>query len=77
MADLIAWLDAQNRKPFPRVAPIDETVEAFDPLHKGLVAEDFAIPVRILEIYDRGDLFIDLKSHFRSATFASRTWTAA
>ena len=55
MADLIAWLDAQERKPFSRVAPIDETVEAFDPLHRGFVAEDFAIPVRILEIYDRGE----------------------
>ena len=53
MADLIAWLDAQERKPFSRVAPIDEIVEAFDPLHRGFVAEDFAIPTRILEIYDR------------------------
>ena len=55
MADLIAWLDAQERKPFSRVAPMDETVEAFDPLHRGFVAEDFAIPTRILEIYGRGE----------------------
>ena len=32
MADLIAWLDAQERKPFSRVAPTDAIVEAFDPL---------------------------------------------
>ena len=55
MANLIAWLDAQERKPFSIVAPIDEIVEAFDPLHRGFVAEDFAIPTRILEIYDRGE----------------------
>ena len=54
MADLIAWLDVQERKPFSRVAPIDETVEAFDSLHRGLGTEDFAIPTRILEIYNRG-----------------------
>ena len=54
MADLNAWLDAQERKPFSRVAPLDETVEAFDPLGSRLGAEDFAIPARILEIYDRG-----------------------
>ena len=56
MADLIAWLDAQERKPFSRVAPIDETVEAFDPLHRGRGANDFAIPARIEEIYDRGQI---------------------
>ena len=54
MADLIAWLDAQERKPFSRVAPTDEIVEAFDPLLNRLGAEDFALPERILEIYDRG-----------------------
>ena len=54
MADLIAWLEAQERKPFSRVAPIDETVEAFDPLHRRRGADDFAIPARIEEIYDRG-----------------------
>ena len=32
--DLIAWLDAQEQKPFLRVAPRNETVEAFDPLHR-------------------------------------------
>ena len=54
MADLNAWLDSQERKPFSRVAPIDETVEAFDPLLRRRGAEDFAIPTGILEIYDRG-----------------------
>ena len=54
MADLIAWLDEQEQKPFLRVAPIDKSVEAFDPLHRGRVADDFAIPARIEEIYDRG-----------------------
>ena len=54
MDDLIAWLDAQERKPFSRVAPTDAIVEAFDPLLNRLGAEDFAIPNRILEIYDRG-----------------------
>ena len=53
--DLIAWLDAQEQKPFLRVAPIDETVEAFDPLHRGRGDDDFAIPARIEEIYDRGE----------------------
>ena len=55
MADLIAWLDAQEQKPFSRVAPTDEIVEAFDPLLRRRGAEDFAIPARILEIYDRGE----------------------
>ena len=54
MADLNAWLDDEERKPFSRVAPIQEAVEAFDPLGRRLGAEDFAIPARILEIYDRG-----------------------
>ena len=54
MADLIAWLDAQEQKLFSRVAPTDAIVEAFDPLLNRLGAEDFAIPERILEIYDRG-----------------------
>ena len=48
--DLIAWLDAQEQKPFSRVAPIDETIEAFDPLHRRRGADDFAIPARIEEI---------------------------
>ena len=54
MADLIAWLDAPERKPFSRVAPTDAIVEAFDPLLRQRGAEDFALPERILEIYDRG-----------------------
>ena len=45
MADLIAWLDAQERKTFSRVAPTDEIVEAFDPLLNRLG----------LEIHDRGE----------------------
>ena len=52
--ELIAWLDDQEQKPFLRVAPIDETVETFDPLHRRRGADDFAIPARIEEIYDRG-----------------------
>ena len=56
MIDLIAWLDNQERKPFSTVAPIDETVEAFDPLHRRRGAADFAIPARIEEIYDRGQI---------------------
>ena len=39
-----------------RVAPIDETVEAFNPLHRRRGADDFAIPARIEEICDRGQL---------------------
>ena len=53
--DLITWLDAQEQKTFLRVAPIDETVQAFDPLHRGRGDGDFAIPARIEEIYDRGE----------------------
>ena len=54
MADLIAWLDAQEQKPFSRVASPDAIVETFDPLLNRLGVEDFALPDRILEIYDRG-----------------------
>ena len=52
--DLITWLDVQEQKTFLRVAPIDETVEAFDPLLRGRGDGDFAIPARIEEIFDRG-----------------------
>ena len=55
MADLNAWLDAQERKPFSRVDSIDEILEAFGPLRRRRGADDFAIPTRILEIYDRGE----------------------
>ena len=41
-----------------RVAPIDETVETFDPLYRRRGADDFAIPARIEEIYDRGQIGI-------------------
>ena len=54
LADLIAWLDTQERKPFSRVALTDEIVAAFDLLLRRRGAEDFALPERILEIYDRG-----------------------
>ena len=46
--------DAQERRPFSRIDSIDEILEAFDPLRRRRGAEDFAIPARILEIYDRG-----------------------
>ena len=54
MADLIAWLDAEEQTPFSRVASPDAIVEIFDPLINRLGVEDFALPDRILEIYDRG-----------------------
>ena len=56
MADLNAWIDAQlrkPRKPFSRVDSIDEILEVFDPLRRRLGGEDFAIPARIVEMYDR------------------------
>ena len=56
--DLNFWIDAQlrkPRKPFSRVDSIDEVLEAFDPLHRRLGAADFAIPARIVEMYDRGE----------------------
>ena len=52
--DLNAWLDVQERKPFSRVDSIDEILEAFDPLRRRRGADDFAIPSRIIEIYDHG-----------------------
>ena len=56
--DLNAWINAQlrkPRKPFSRVNSIDEILEAFDPLRRGLGAADFAIPARIVELYDWGE----------------------
>ena len=50
--ELIAWLDTQEQKLFLRVAPRNETVEAFDPLHRERGVDDFAIPARIIELYD-------------------------
>ena len=75
MADLIAWLDAQERKPFSRVAPIDETVEAFDPLNRARwYGEGFGVPARIEEIYDRGQI----GQQGRGAGFRrTRTWRFA
>ena len=56
--DLNAWIDVQlqkPRKPFLRVDSIDEILEAFDPLRRMLGAANFAIPARIVEMYDRGE----------------------
>ena len=53
--EMIAWLDAQEQKPFLRVAPRNETVEAFDPLHRERGVDDFAMPERIVELYDAGE----------------------
>ena len=55
--DLNSWINEQlqkPRKPFQRDEVIDEILEAFDPLRRGLGAADFAIPTRIIELYDRG-----------------------
>ena len=53
--ELIAWLDTQEQKSFLRDAPRNETVEAFDPLHRERGVDDFAIPARIVELYDAGE----------------------
>ena len=62
--DLIAWLDAQEQKPFLRVAPRHETVEAFDPLHREPEVapaqrerkfDEFTLPERIVDLYDVGE----------------------
>ena len=62
--DLIAWLDAQEQKPFLRVAPIDETVEAFDPLYREPEAapaprerefDELPLPEQIVDLYDVGE----------------------
>ena len=56
--NLIAWLDAQEQKPFLRVAPIEQTVEAFDPLyneHEGAPAPR-PLPQRIVDLYEVEEL---------------------
>ena len=62
--DLIAWLDAQEQKPFLRVAPIDKNVEAFDPLYrepevapapKEREFDEFTLPERIVDLYNVGE----------------------
>ena len=53
--ELIAWFDAQEQKPLLRVASRTETVEPFDPLHRGRRADDFRIPERIVEVYAAGE----------------------
>ena len=52
--DLIASLDAQEQKPFLRAAPIDETVEVFDPLYnEPEVAPPLGLlPQRIVDLYE-------------------------
>ena len=55
--DLNSWINEQlqkPRKPFQRDEVIDEILEAFDPLRRGLGAADFAITTRVIELYDRG-----------------------
>ena len=61
---MIAWLDAQEQKPFLRVAGIDETVEAFDPLYrepevapapKEREFNNFTLPERIADLYNVGE----------------------
>ena len=63
--DLIAWLDAQEQKPFLRVDPIDETVEAFDPLYnepevapapREREFDKLTLPERIVDLYDVGEI---------------------
>ena len=63
--DLIAWLNAQEQKHFLRVAPIDETVEAFDPLYnepevapapREREFDEWPLPERIVDLYDVGEL---------------------
>ena len=62
--DLIVWLDAQEQKPFLRVAPRNETVEAIDPLYREpevapapreRVFEEFTLPERIVDLYNVGE----------------------
>ena len=62
--DLIAWLGAREQKPFLRVAPRDETVEAFDPLYREPEVapaprerefDEFTLPERIVDLYDVGE----------------------
>ena len=62
--DLIAWLDAQEQQPFLRVAPRNETVEAFHPLHREPEVApaqrdrgfgEFTLPERIVALYDVGE----------------------
>ena len=56
--DLIAWLDAQEQKHFLRVAPIDETVEAFDPLYNepDVAPAPRPLPQRIVGLYEVEEL---------------------
>ena len=56
--DLIAWLDAQEQKHFLRVSPIDETVEAFDPLYNEpeVAPAPRPLPQRIVGLYEVEEL---------------------
>ena len=56
--DLIAWLDAQEPKPLMRVAPLEETVEAFDPLYNEpeVAPAQRPLPQRIVDLYEVEEL---------------------
>ena len=56
--DLIAWLDAQEQKPFLRVAPLEETVETFDPLYNEpeVAPAPRPLPQRIVDLYEVEEL---------------------
>ena len=56
--DLIAWLDAEEQKHFLRVAPIDENVEAFDPLYNEpeVAPAPRPLPQRIVGLYEVTEL---------------------
>ena len=77
--DLIAWLDAdaQEQKPFLRVVPIDETVEAFDPLYNEPEAapaprergfDEWPLPERMVDLYDVGELGVQGRGAGRRRT---------
>ena len=75
--DLIAWLDAQEQKPFLRVAPIDETVEVFDPLYN----EPEVAPaprkrefdeLPLVDLYDVGEIGEEGRGRRRRRTRVSR-----
>ena len=56
--DLIAWLDAQEQKPFLRVALLEETVEDFDPLYNEpeVAPAPRPLPQRIVALYEAEEL---------------------
>ena len=56
--DLIAWLDTQDQIPVLRVAPLEETVEAFDPLYNEpeVAPAPRPLPQRIVDLYEVEEL---------------------